>query len=162
MRRRPAQLRLRCRDDIVRRVQQRGHVGLLGRAFKVPWPSAESDSPSARTHRSLTSSSEPPSLQPSTSGLSTAEWKVCTMSPNTRPPSPRSEHPQREGEKKLGTLRQATAQTVVQTLPSSILCRGSESALTSPFASESTSALFTARRSRANPYDYNGHRNSRS
>src|SRR4051794_27825831 len=58
-------------------------------------PSAAKPLRSGKPHRtaSSTSSSEPRRLQPSTSGLSTERQKVSTMSPNTCPPSPRSEHP---------------------------------------------------------------------
>src|SRR3954469_19299771 len=43
--------------DIVRRVQQGGHVSLLGRAIKVPRPSAASRSPSGQPHRTASSMS---------------------------------------------------------------------------------------------------------
>jgi hypothetical protein len=94
-----------CRDRRALRIctKRCGAPGPARRSRQLPWSHSKSRRPSAakssrsgqpRTMASSTSSSEPRRLQPSTSGLSTDAQKVSTMSPNTRPPSPRSEHPQ--------------------------------------------------------------------
>lgn len=79
--------------DIVRRVQQGGHVSLLGRNVKVP---------KAFRGKSIAFRPTPQDgvfdaffrtqiIATSTSGPSTVGQKVSTMSPNTGPPCPRSE-----------------------------------------------------------------------